>query len=332
LLAPYVLSITVVHPPHVALIVRAQVKTDKKAALTLAQLHAAGLLPSVWVPPQEVRDLRTVVAQRYKMVRLVTSVKNRLHALLHSKHIQPPEGVELFDPETRLWWESLPLTPLELYRLQSDLDALEFARKQALRLEHCLGEIAARDVRMPLLVQIPGIGLLNGITILAAIGEISRFPAPKNLVGYAGLGARVHDSGQAYQTGRITKAGRRDLRRAMVEAAHHAIKASPHWQSRFQQLEKRKGRSKAVVAVSRMLLVAIWHILTKAEADRFAQPQQVATSLFTLAHRVRVRNLPDGQSALQFTRNQLDLLGIGKEVTHIPWGSKRFKLPPSKLV
>jgi hypothetical protein len=46
---------------------------------------------------------------------------------------------------------------------------------------------------------------------------------------------------------------------------------------------------------------------------------------------VRVHNLPDGQSALEFTRNQLDQIGIGQQVTHIPWGSKRFKLPPSTL-
>jgi transposase len=331
LLAQHVHSVTVVHPPHVALIVRAQVKTDKKAALTLAQLHAAGLLPGIWVPPQEVRELRALVAQRHKMVRLVATSKNRLHALLHRTHIQPPEGMELFDPETRAWWESRSLSSLELCCLQSDLDTLEFARSQVVRLDRCLGEIAAQDARMPLLVQLPGIGLLNGITILAAIGDISRFPDAKHLVGYAGLGARVHDSGMTHQTGRITKAGRRDLRRAMVEAAHHAIQHHPHWNSLFERLQVRKGRSKAVVAVARKLLVAIWYILTKASPDRFAVPQQVATSLFTLAHRVRVQNLPDGQSALQFTRSQLDRLGIGQEVTHIPWGSKRFKLPSSTL-
>ncbi len=331
LLAPHVHSVTVVHPPHVALIVRAQVKTDKKAALTLAQLHAAGLLPAVWVPPQEVRDLRILVAQRYNMVRLVTAIKNRLHSLLHSKQIIPPESIQMFDPEARSWWESLPLTPLELTRLQTDLDTLAFARQQVLRLERCLGQIAAQDARMPLLVQLPGIGLLNGITILAAIGDITRFPEAKKLVGYAGLGARVHDSGMTYQTGRITKAGRRDLRRAMVEAANHAIKSHPHWKAEFERLEKRKGRSKAVIAVARKMLVAVWHILTKVEADRHAQPQQVATSLFTLAHRMRTKNLPDGLTALQFTRRQLDRLGVGSEVTHIPWGSKRFKLPQSSL-
>jgi hypothetical protein len=67
------------------------------------------------------------------------------------------------------------------------------------------------------------------------------------------------------------------------------------------------------------------------ETDRHSTAKQVATSLFTLAHWVRVKNLPDGQSALEFTRSQLDRLGIGKSVTQIPWGSKRFKLPPSKL-
>ncbi len=331
LLAPYVQSVTVVHPPHVSLIVRAQVKTDKKAALTLAQLHAAHLLPAVWVPPQEVRELRSIIAQRHKMSRLSATSKNRLHALLHSKQIQPPEGTALFDPETREWWEKLPLTPIELYRLQSDLDTLEFARAQVVRLDRCLAKLAVQDARVPLLVQLPGIAILNAMTILAAIGDIARFPDPSHLVGYAGLGARVHDSGEMHQTGRITKAGRRDLRRALVEAAHHAVVCNPHWKGKFEKLEKRKGRSKAVVAVARMLLVAIWHILTKAEADKFAVPQQVATSLFTLAHRIRVMNLPDGQSALEFTREQLDLLQIGKEVKTIPWGSKRFRLPPSKL-
>ncbi len=331
LLKPHVHSVTVVHPPHVALIVRAQVKTDKKAALTLAQLHAAGLLPGIWVPPQEVRELRALVAQRHKMVRLASTAKNRLHSVLHRHHFVPEEDTDLFDPRTQPWWESLPLSPLELVCVQCDLDTLEFAREQVKRMEACLAEFAANDPRMPLLAQLPGVGLLTAITILSAIGDISRFPDAKSLVGYAGLGARVHISGTLHTTGRITKTGRRDLRTSMVEAANHAIQSHPHWKPRFEHLEKRKGRSKAVVAIAHMLLVAVWHILTKAEADSHAVPQQVATSLFTLAHRMRARNLPDGQSALQFTRNQLDRLGIGQDETKIPWDSKRFKLPPSQL-
>ena len=71
-LLPHVHSVLVVHPPHVALVTKVSVKTDKKAALALAQLHAAGLLEGVWIPPHPVRDLRALLAQREKMVRLST--------------------------------------------------------------------------------------------------------------------------------------------------------------------------------------------------------------------------------------------------------------------
>ena len=75
--------------------------------------------------------------------------------------------------------------------------------------------------RVPLLVQLPGCGMLNAITILAAIGTIDRFEKPKKLVGYAGLGTRVHDSGTTYH------AERKDLRHAMVSMANNTIDTIP---------------------------------------------------------------------------------------------------------
>lgn len=330
-LKPFTHSVTVVHPPHVALIVRAQVKTDKKAALTLAQLHASGLLPGVWIPPVEVRELRALVAHRHKMVRLSTISKNRLHALLHREGYEEPEGMELFTPEMRVYWEGLKLSPLEKHCMHSDLATLDFARKQIEETEQCLKELAAKDNRVPLLVQITGIGFLTAVTILAAIGEIQRFPDAKKLVGYAGLGSRVHASGMSYSTGRITKAGRRDLRRAMVDAANHAIMDHAHWRAQFESMSTRLGRSKTLVAIARKLLVVVWHVLSKEVADNKANPTQVACSLFAFAHKVKVKNLPKGQTALGFTRSQLDRLKIGQEVRQIPWGTKKFKLPESKL-
>jgi transposase len=331
MLKPHVYSVTVVHPPHVALIVRAQVKTDKKAASTLAQLHAAGLLPAVWIPPLEIRDLRALLAQRFKMARMHAQAKNRLHAFLRRNNIFPMvEGMDMFAPEMRGWWESRPATAMEKFRIHADLEALEFAKHQVERLQLYLNQLAPKNDLVPLLVQIPGIGALTAMTILAAIGDISRFPSAKQLVGYAGLGARVHDSGLSYTTGRITKAGRRDLRNAMVETANHAIRSHQHWQEEFNRLESRMGRSKAVVAIARKLLVVVWHLLAEEAADRFGKDEQVARQFFGFAYKVGVENLPDGQSAKEFTRNQLDRLGLGQEMTHIPWGSKNFQLPPSK--
>jgi transposase len=85
----------------------------------------------------------------------------------------------------------------------------------------------------------PGISLLNALMIFAAFSDVMRVPSATDLVGYAGLGARVHSSGQVHQTGRITKAGRRDLRTAMVEAAQHAVRVHAHWQEVYAPSEVR---------------------------------------------------------------------------------------------
>ena len=89
-LCAYAGSVLVVHPPHVALITRSQVMNDKIAASILARLLAKGLLVGVWVPPQEIRELRGLVAQRKKMTGLATQAKNRLHAVLQRHHLAAP--------------------------------------------------------------------------------------------------------------------------------------------------------------------------------------------------------------------------------------------------
>lgn len=84
------------------------------------------------------------------------------------------------------------------------------------------------------------------------------------------------------------------------------------------------------MAIARKLLVMVWHLLAKREADKFADPLQVALGLYAYAHRVHTRNLPHKPGARQFTRDQLDRLGLGQELTSIPWNKKHYKLPPSK--
>jgi transposase len=329
-LVPHVRSVIAVHPPSVALVTNAQVKTDKKAALALAQLHAAGMLTGVWIPPHEGRDLRALIARRDKMVRLSTMAKNRLHSTLQRNHLVLPE--KPFSLEQRSWWKNLSLSATEKFLVLSDLDTLEFAQKQVEQVEECLKQKSAEDECIPLLIQLPGVAMLTAITILAAIGDITRFPNAKKLVGYGGLGTRVHDSGMTHTSGRITKTGRKDLRRAMVNAANHAVVHHVHWKKEFERMEPRLGRSKAIIAIARKLLVAVWHVLGKQVADRFAEPRDVANSFFAHAYRIGVNNLPDGQSALAFTREQLDRLEIGKELQEIGWGMKPRKLPPSKML
>jgi hypothetical protein len=181
-----------------------------------------------------------------------------------------------------------------------------------------------------LLLQLPGLAMISGLTLLAAIGDVARFSTAKELVGYAGLGARVHDSGQTHHTGRITKSGRRDIRCVMVEAAHTASRSHPHWRAELARLEPRLGHNKAIVAIARKLLVAVWHVLTKKGADRFAEPQRVASKLVQHAYRLGAAGRPAGVTCGQYVRQQLDRLGLGAELTAIRWGSRTIALPPSQ--
>jgi transposase len=325
-------SVTVVHPPHIALITRTLVMTDKMAASILARLPAKDLLTPIWVPPSEERELRALLAQRTKMTRLSTQAKNRLHATLHSHHRLPPSG-DPFRPDLREWWLTLPLAQAELSIVRSDLDTLQFACLQIQQIESTLGSLAASDERITWLVQLPGINLVSALAILAAVGPIERFPSAKNLVGYAGLGGRVHDSGMTTRTGKITKAGRKGLRTAMVEAAQTAVLIHPHWKAELARLEPRLGRNKAIVAIARKLLVTVWYVLSQHVADRFADPLLVARKFMQFAYRLGQSNRPADLSTAAYVRQHLDRLRIGQDLTAITWGTKKkpIPLPPSSV-
>ncbi len=331
-LMPHVHSVTVVHPPHIALITRAQVMTDKRAAYILARLHAVGLLPPVWVPTQAVRDRRALVAQRTKLVRLSTQAKTRLHSVLHRHHLLPPSGQDLFAPEQQAWWLALPVSVTERARLATDWATLTFAQAQIAQLEETFVAEAAQDPRVPLLLQLTGVGVVTALTCLAAIDDIRRFPDPRHLVGYAGLGVRVHDSGLTRRTGGITKEGRRDLRAAVVEAAQVAVLHDPHWQAEFARLEPRLGYNKAIVAIARKLLVVMWYLLTQECANRFAEPERVARKFLQHAYRLGKANRAEGQTTLGYVRAQLDRLGLGMDLDGIAWGKRTYPLPPSSLL
>jgi transposase len=227
----------------------------------------------------------------------------------------------------------LELDRAEKTNLQCDWESLNFAHQQITCIETTLKALAAQDERATRLIHLPGISLINALAILAAIGNIERFSNPKRLVGYAGLGGRVHESGMTSRKGAITKAGRRDLRTALVEAAQTAVNTHPHWKAELARLMPRLGRNKAIVAIARKLLMAVWHVLAQDETDRFAEPVGVARKLMNYTWLLGKVNRPADQSAAQFVRQQLDSLGLGAELNAIPWGAKKppIALPPSKL-
>ena len=158
------------------------------------------------------------------------------------------------------------------------------------------------------------------MTILSAIGNISRFPHPKQLVAYAGLGASVHDSGQTHRTGKTTKTGRRELRWALVEAAWSAIRYFPYWKSQFDRLARRMHENKAIVAIARKLLVSIWYVLSQHTVDRQADPVRVATKFMRWSWELS-DDQRGGLSSRQFIRFHLMRLNLGRDLSSFSYGN-----------
>ena len=330
LLEPLVERVVVCHPPQVKLIAAAFVKTDKKDTMTLAKLLAVGMIPAVWVPPLHVRELRGLINHRQRLISQQTRLKNRLQSLLHRQHVLPPGG-QLFAAANRAWWLGLSLSSSEKLRLRQDLILLDQLAPLITEVETEINRLSLAEPwaeLTPYLLQLPGIGLLTAMTILSAIGDIRRFPSAKKLVGYAGLGAKIHASGQTHRTGGITKQGRKELRAILVEAAWIAIRYNQRWQEQFEHLAFRIGRQKAIVAIARKLLVVIWHVLSAKVADRKADPQQVARFFISWGRQLRVKTTV-GLKASEFARQQLDRLELGQELERVAYGNVTYCLPPA---
>lgn len=316
-----VARVEVAHAGKIALIAHTRVKTDKHDVMKLARLSAANLIPCVWVPPQPVRTLRLLFSHRRRLVKSTTHVKNRLQSLLHRHQLTPPPG-NPFGQSQRAWWLALAVSPTEQLHVRHDLASLQLGEDQIAEVESELHRLAlAEPWAQPVtfLVQLPGFSPLTALAVLAAIGEISRFETAKQLVGYAGLGASVHDSGLTYRTGGITKSGRRDLRYALVEAARSAARYHSHWQAVFATLTRRMPENKAVVAIARRLLVSIWHILSKRVPDLHAEPERVATKFMRWSWALTPEQR-QGLSTRQFIRLKLMSLKMGSDLTHLTYG------------
>jgi transposase len=324
-------SVTVANPLLVKWIAAARVKTDAHDTIKLARLLAAGLIPAVWVPPQPVRDLRALLSHRQRLIRERTQARNRLHSLLQ-RHNLTAAAEDLFSSAQRTWWQSLPWTAAERLLVIQDLQLLEalqpLLEQTDVQLRHASVQAPWAE-QVPFLLQQTGIGVLTAMTLLAAIGDITRFAHPSQLVGYAGLGAGVHASGQTHHGGGITKQGRRDLRAAMVEAAWTAVRENLYWKTKFERYAQRLGKPKAIVAIARQMLVVVWHLWHKREVDRHTDAATIARKLMTWAEQGG-KTMRQGQTATAFVRQQLDQLGIGAELTALKYGSHIYKLPLSK--
>lgn len=333
LVAPLVSKTVVANAYKVRQIAEARVKTDKEDVKRLITLLIADIVPEVWVPPMHVRELRSLLSFRWRLGKQITMSKNRLHSIIQRFNLIPPAGKILAD-KNRSWWEQQEFSALTAFQVQRDLEIVAQLEAQKALIDQQLAELSNTEpwaAEIVYLMQIPGFGIIFSLTALAAIGDIARFSHPKKLVGYAGLGAGVHDSGEKHQDKSITKEGRKEFRWALVEAAWGAVRSDPYWKAQYKRLTRTKHPNKAIVAIARRLLVAVWYMLTNREPYQHADEDTLAYKMIIWSQRMDEK-ARQGMTRQQFAKYGLLRLGIGQHITRIVRSGLPRRLAPAEEV
>jgi transposase len=329
---PLVGHAVVAHAGGVRQIAEARVKTDKEDVKRLIRLLIADILPEVWVPPQHVRELRGLISYRQRLVKTGAVFRNRLQSLLHSHNlVLPEEGLV-----SQEWWaRQEKVSPLEKLQIGQEIALLGQIEKLKAEVDQELGKQSLGETwgqEAVRLMQLPGIGVVIAMSILSAIGDVHRFASADKLVGYSGIGAGVHDSGQEHIEKPITKSGRKELRWVMIEAAWRAVRMSPYWKEQYEKFFHRMRReSQAIVVVARKLLVAVWHVLSKEETDERASEEDLAYKMllwsWSLSEEVR-----QGLTYKQFAKYALMRLGVQTDITRFVRKNVPRRLAPREEV
>ncbi len=261
-----------VHPRKAKLMMGLINKTDKLDAHGMNQLQRNGTLPTVWIPPRALRDLREITRGRMVLMAQRTRLKNRIQATLSKYGVAGGEASDPFGKKARLWLQAavqrLPLQTAQVTELL--LKQLDFVQGQIEELEQKVRDLVKDTVEMDRLRSLPGIGWILSAVIALEVGDMSRFASAERYASYAGTTPRVHASGDKTRYGRMRTDVNQYLRWAYMEAAHSVClhrKTYPerHGSRLYERIRGRKGHGKAIGAVARHLAEATYHVWIREE-------------------------------------------------------------------
>ena len=279
-------------------------KTDRNDAARIADLFKHDLVRNSFIPPPEIRALRELARYRCKLVYMRSSERNRyqdcmtvsnigLASVLSDPFGQTATGImryvlssEVFDEAAikKLILKSakkktdLILESIRNFRIESD-QRFKMNIVSA-HMEHLDKAILATEVELytrmsphmdivkHLADQLPGISQLSAALIIAEIGvDMTVFESDKHLASWAGLAPTNNQSASKKKSVRISKAGQ-FLKPLLVNCALAAVKskANPYFAVKYQKIKKRRGHKRAIIAICRMLLTCVYHMILKREA------------------------------------------------------------------
>jgi transposase len=265
-LEPELKSICLANPLKTKAIASARIKTDKIDSNILALLLRSDLIAKAHMPAKSTREIRELTRYHISLTRIMTSLKNRVHAILAKYEINSPilsSATDIFGKLGSAELRSLVLSPNHIRSLNGYLDLIEFIKNLLAGVKKEITRIAECDEICTHLKSIPGIGDFLAVLIKHEIDDIARFPSHHKLASYAGLIPSTYQSADKTRHGRITKQGNSNLRWALVEATQVAIANSLYFRSHYEQIKKRVGSRSAIVATSRRLLEIIYLVWTQ---------------------------------------------------------------------
>lgn len=277
-------------------------KTDRKDAKWICDLFMCDMIKPSFIPSPEIRQLRDLIRYRVKLTNMLTGEKNRAQNCLTVSNLKLDDVFsDVFGKSARSITnyilehpgETFDVSPFVDPRCKTPVSEIQAAvdgaisPEQAVKLRQCLAHIDELEAHrkeieseilqiaepfsavLDLLYTLPGLDKnpMTAIAILSEIGpDMSVFPSSKHLVSWAGCCPRNDQSNQKVKSRRVSRAGSY-LKPLLVQVANALIKSKKHpeFKERYHRIKSRRGHKKAIIAVCKMLLTAIWNMLSKLE-------------------------------------------------------------------
>lgn len=264
-------NVVLSNPLQTKAIASARIKNDKVDSKILADLLRTNLLPTAYIQPREIRDLKELVRQRVNYVEIRTRIKNKIHSVLFKNNLKHKFSC-LYGKAGMKWLKDLALRDIYRQELDRYLTTLDLLDQQIEQMSAEIIATAKADYDCKLLMTIPGISYFTALVIKSEIGDIGRFPSAGKLCAYASLIPSTYASAEKVRFGRITKRGSKWLRRALVDAVTSGSKHPGRLSCFYRKLKKSKGTGKAKVATARKLCTVIFAMLTDKQPFREFTP------------------------------------------------------------
>jgi len=274
-------------------------KTDRKDAKWICDLFMCEMIKPSFIPPADIRHLRDLVRYRFKLTCMITGEKNRAQNCLTVSNLKLDDVFsDVFGKSSRSITEYMLAHPGEIFdvapfvdsRCKTPMEEIQAAvdgaisPEQAIKLRQCLNHIdelekhleeIEREIlrlsdkyqaALDLIRTVPAFDKnpMTAIQILSEIGgDMSVFPSAKHLVSWAGCCPRNDQSNKRIKSTRISRAGNY-IKPILVQVANGLLRSKKHPEitGRYKRIKSHRGHKKAIIAICRMLLTAIWHILS----------------------------------------------------------------------